>query len=612
MSNKGVEEQVLRIMDSAGSLVSGDSDWEEALLRGGANYIAGTDIFELSYAIQLLRYPVRVEEFLFGADYLGKARDEIYPEVLRELIDINNPQGLRIVNPYTQGVFTGGIGSAKSTTALYTVAYQLYVLSCFRNPHLTFNLDRASEIVWIFQSINGGVANVDYTRFYTMLAASPYFRYVFPFNPRLKSEMHFPHRIEIKPIGADGGTIGQNVVGGLIDELNFMAVTQNSRKSIDGGAYNQALTIYNSVARRRKTRFQTGGRAPGILCLVSSKRYPGEFTDMILEDAKTDPSIYVYDKRVWDIKPPGSFSPLKFPVFVGDASRKAKVLEPEETKGIEPHLLVWVPDDFRKEFKDDLTGSLRDIAGVGTISRYPFFSNTDAVGQSFAGGTSILNTEESDFYTTAVSIITDNIKRLDCPRWVHVDLGVTSDAAGVSCGYVSGFEECEGGIGAMPIVTYDFTLRVPPPPNGEIDFSKIRRLITLCRQVGVPIKWVSFDSYQSRDSIQMLRKAGFSTGLISMDRSSDPYAFTKTAMYDGRVKHPPHAHARKEFAALEKDPKTGKIDHPAQGSKDCSDAIAGVLHGLTLRREVWSQYNIQFNAALAKIREADVKEETNG
>ena len=52
---------------------------------------------------------------------------------------------------------------------------------------------------------------------------------------------------------------------------------------------------------------------------------------------------------------------------------------------------------------------------------------------------------------------------------------------------------------------------------------------------------------------------------------------------------------------LEKDPKTGKIDHPPKGSKDCSDAIAGVVYGLTYRRELWVRHNVPLTEIPASL-----------
>ncbi len=71
-----------------------------------------------------------------------------------------------------------------------------------------------------------------------------------------------------------------------MDEVNFMEVTEQSQKAADGGEYNQAIALYDSLSRRRKSRFMKKGKLPGVFCLVSSKRYPGQFTDIKTEEAK--------------------------------------------------------------------------------------------------------------------------------------------------------------------------------------------------------------------------------------------------------------------------------------------------------------------------------------
>jgi hypothetical protein len=104
---------------------------------------------------------------------------------------------------------------------------------------------------------------------------------------------------------------------------------------------------------------------------------------------------------------------------------------------------------------------------------------------------------------------------------------------------------------------------------------------------------VTFDQFQSTDSQQILRQWGLSTGHQSIDEvPCRPYDFTKAAMYDERIMIPTHKKLQTEIVMLEKDSKTGKIDHPPTGSKDCSDALAGVVYGLTMRREMWAHYRI--------------------
>lgn len=504
-------------------------------------------------------------------------------------------------------VFITG-NSAKTTTALYTTAYQLYVMSCFTDPHRSFGMDSTSEITFIFQSSHGSLAqSVDYGRFREICEQSRVFTHTFPFVKHIRSELRFPSRIQVKPIDSDTGSIGQNVIGGVIDELNFMANIQNSKRSIDGGVYNQALVIYNSIARRRMSRFMSGNHMPGILCLVSSKRYPGEFTDIKLAEAKKNPNIFVYDKRVWDVKPKGTYGDARFRVFHGDMLRKARVLDAsEKSEDFPAHLITEVPEEFRPTFDDDLIGAMRDIAGISTIARYPFIQNVEKISKAFSKVQGVLSHQTTNFVSPKLDFFPSRITNSSQPRWAHIDLGLTGDAAGLAIGHVRGFVKTQSqpdlhmgeakGAEVMPHIVIDCLLRIVAPPNDEIQFYKVRDLLYLLRDNGMNIKWVTFDSYQSVDSIQLLRQRGFITGKTSMDTSDDPYHYVRGALYDGRLDMPTHDHCLTELRSLEKDMKTGKIDHPPNGTKDVSDALAGVVWGLTNRREIWNAFQIPINS----------------
>lgn len=597
------EELLAAVRSIVPSIRKIDQDWAEALTRATLEFETGVNTYELPKLLQLARYPVGVETFLFDSMYLGKKRDEIYPEVLEELKRINNPKGYRIVNLYPEALFTGGIGSAKSTSALYTMAYQLYVLSCFTNPHEAFAMDSSSEILFVFMSKEEYLAQtVDYERFSAMVRSSPYFINVFPYNPRVKKRLEFPHRIEVKAVGLADAALGQNVFGALIDEINFMDMVENSKRTRDGGVYDEAAKVYAGMSRRRKSRFQSGGNTPGILCLVSSKQYPGEFTDKKLEEALTDPSIYVYDKCVWDIKPKGTYLDQWFYVYYGDGYTKPRILADSEDHNIE-HVKA-VPVEFRKEFEDDLIGSLRDIAGVSVLSKFPYIPSVQHIVKSFTRK-SILSVYETTL-ETAVEVNLKGINKTE-DRWVHIDLGVTSDAAGVSCGYVDSFKKTSDSL-MLPSITMDFSLRVVPPKNDEIKFYRIRDIIIKLRAAGLPIKWVSFDSYQSVDSIQLLRQKGFIAGMVSMDKTINPYAVTKTAIMEGLLDGNDHEKAMREFMALEYIASKQKVDHPPHGSKDVSDSISGVVYGLTTRREIWVKHGVPIIGSISKMNEVNVKE----
>ena len=231
-----------------------------------------------------------------------------------------------------------------------------------------------------------------------------------------------------------------------------------------------------------------------------------------------------------------------------------------------------VPDEFRSEFTRDILSAIRDIAGSATFALHPFIVNTEAVAKAFGVRQSVLSTQETDFVARP-SIYPTRILRPEEPRLAHVDLGLTGDSAGVAVGWVEGFAKVarsDNTFEMMPVINLDLILEVKPPQGGEIEFENIRTLFYKLREVGMNLKWISFDTFQSADSIQLLRQKGFTTGTYSMDTTSIPYDFTKSAFYDGRIKAPVHDKALSEMMRLERNPQSGLIDHPPNFSKDCS------------------------------------------
>lgn len=539
--------------------------------------------------------PVDVKTFIESPLLLNMG-DEVYDKIKDEIEQICSGK-------YVEAIFTGGIGSGKTTAALIVTAYGLYELSCMANPQKTFGLARSSEISFVFQAINKDRSKeVSYSRFREMIDDSPYFETVFPYDRELKSEMKFPQNIRAKPVSGDPkAAIGENVIGGVVDEINFMEKTEKSKQSADGGTFDQAKAIYDSIARRRESRFMIGGVLYGMLCCVSSKRYPGEFTDQKIEESKTNPAIYIYDKRVWEVKPDSASGSWMY-LFTGTLSEMPRILDPEEVRDFmetRPQLVMAIPEEHRKNFDQDLLGAVRDIAGVSTLAQHPFIVHADKVAACFGKVPSVLSRTTANLTTETVEFFPKRVENKDMPRWAHIDLGLTGDSAGVAVGHCPGFKRVErfDSVEVMPRIRYDFVLEVPPPRNGEIEFEMIRRLLYNVRAAGLPIKWVSFDSFQSRDSIQIMAHKGFKTGLSSMDSTSLPYDVLKQAFYDSRVEMHTHEKAQMEIVRLEQDPVTGKIDHPPDWSKDCADAMAGVAYGLTMRKQIWSMHGVSLREA---------------
>lgn len=501
---------------------------------------------------------------------------------------------------YVEGVLTGGIGCSKSTVAILGSLYTTYQLSLMWSPQQTFGLLASDEVVLAFQSITSTLAKaVDFARFKEHIAQSAYFQTHFKPNPKIISELQFPNRIVARAFsGAESAAISQNIFGGILDECNFMAVVENSKQALEGGVYDQAQALYNAIRRRRDSRFDILGQLPGMLFLVSSKRYPGEFTDRKMEEARKEVAargvskIFVYDKKIWEVQP-HKFCGEKFDVFVGDEIRAPRIMEAGEVLPEEDaHLLLQVPIERRDDFEIDILSALRDIGGVSTNALNPFILATHKIAEGFGKHPSCLSNEVCDFNAHKIKVLPKLFVNPDEPRFVHLDLAKRHDSAGVACGFVPQFVQRGRGVEVefLPQIQFDFILEVKAPRGGEIQFENIRSLLYVLRDEGLNIRWVTADSYQSTDTLQILGKKGFITGEQSCDITADPYNVIKAAILDGRLSAPQHERARKELVSLEQDGATGKIDHPPHGSKDCSDAMAGVAFGLFNRREIWARH----------------------
>jgi hypothetical protein len=570
--------------------------------------------------------PVGPREFMESPRYLNKpvsavSGDSLWPENAEEYVRMNS-------GDFEEAVLTGGIGTGKTSVALFGTAYQLYRLLILRSPHRLFGLMSSDEIIMIFQSVNATKAKgLDYRRFRNLVGQAPFFKGTrYDFDRGLESTMVFRNHLVVKPVNAeDTAIIGENVIGGIMDEVNFLDVVEESKRSLrmtGETTFDQAMQNYRAIIRRRESRFMdVKGTLPGMLYLVSSRQYPGEFTDKRIAERDEEltrfgrSKTYVYDRRRWEVDPKLMSNQEWFDVFVGDEARKPRIMGPgDELSEEDEKLRLRVPEVYRRGFEKDMLGMLRDVGGVSTLALHPFITDREGVDAAFGSVQSVLSATDCDFTSTKVKIFPGRFRHVNdpvFPRAVHIDLAISGDSAGVSCGCVPEFTYIDRGHGSevetLPVVEFDFTLEVRPPRGGEILIYRIRELLYKLRDLGLPIRWVSLDSFQSRDTLQVLRKQNFTTGLLSVDADMGPYTHLKSAILDGRLRVPRHDKAKMELLTLEWNLKKKTVDHRPNGSKDVSDSMAGVVHTLTTRRMVWAQHGVlgRIPRSLAMAREEE-------
>lgn len=549
--------------------------------------------------------PVDIDTFIEDPYYVGshtKNGESIYPKWREVLRDVHNsPVYVREV------ILTGAIGTGKTSIAVLSMVYDIYRLSCLRDPQAFYNLVRRSVIAFgLYNVFKYKVGTTSYPIFKEYVDSSPYFRSQFERDPNRENSLRFPGNVIVLSGSTEVSSLGDNLYSVLIDEANFM---KGGTAAADGSPIDQATSLYQSTLRRMESRFAL----PGRLYLVSSKKHQSSYTTQHIKEVRGRQDVYVADFPFWEVKPKSHYYGFEgtFKVLVGSSMAQSRILDGSEPVPKDA-TIVTVPEKHRDAFAMDVEAALRDIAGVETYGTMPLISNRERIATAFD------KNRKHPFTTTTLKIgiemeetVEDFLRHGDllevkesryrpllnpaAPRFIHVDLALKGDCAGFAMGHVSGKREvkrlrADGSayVTTAPIITIDLMLQVKAPVGSEIDISKIRAFPAALTQYGYSIHKISFDGWQSADAIQILKKEGYSVSLLSVDRTDEAYTYLRQSHMEDRIRLYYFEPYLNEIINLIWYRDKKKVDHPdkmttasgamVRGSKDVTDAVAGVVY----------------------------------
>ena len=496
-------------------------------------------------------------------------------------------------------------------------ARMVYEVSCLRNPQLTYGLAEGSQIVFLNVATNFTTAKeVVFQYVKNFIDRSPYFQKVFPLDKHLEKELRFPHNVRIAPVAStQGGILGQNMFGGCIDEANFLYKSARSvRAKSTNDIYDHAEVLYNAMIRRMRSRFMQHGKLPGILLIVSSSLYPDDFTERRIQQAIANNEKRVFHRRYsqWEPKPRHYYSGERFLLSLGNATLRPRIIHQPNEEGYDPELddvkaledqgikVIEVPIEHKIEFQRDIDMAIRDVAGYPTLATTPFFRDRASIERAVQRG--IEKGLKHPFGNLSVTMLEDEMwiqehldfTKAELPHFAHVDLALSGDAGGLSVVRLDGIEERKDvsidpatgqeveTIEYVPRLTAVLMLRIQAPDGGEIDIKKVRGILLKLIDWGFYLHTVSYDQYQSAESIQQLQQLNVNAVKLSVDRGFDPYNSLKEAFYEDRIDIYPHHYLQHELISLERDVEKKKIDHPPKGSKDVADSLAGAVWHATV------------------------------
>jgi len=553
--------------------------------------LAGTS----SYEPVQVREIVPVEEWVESSYYAGPVC-RMYDFWKEKIVEVFK-KGINEV------IVIGSIGGGKTTFANALLMRKLYELSCYKNPEALFKLLVGTRIAFMYFTVTlKQAAWTGFAMLRDMLDATPYFRNECPRDREVNSEIRFP-RTSVYTGSEFTHQLGLALLGAVLDEANFLRAKDPLEK---------ARTLYTAIIERRKSRFVVDGKDRGLSVLVSSAEELSSFVEERIRKVSGASDVLVVSVVGYELKR-HHYSSDSFVVFVGTEFCRPKVVDTIEdlvevlgwfkvskdvleevrkfpVKYSVKHVIPVeyrayfkeVPIDFRRAFEEDIYRALRDVLGVSMGGENKLFRSMLAYDEAIVEKPrlfkdDVVQLSSKDEVRLQDMFRLDLVVDRDVPRYIHVDLGIKGSRTGMACAKVVGIKKTD--LGDLPVVEVEWMVGIEPNRryvDDEVPLWKVREFLIWLRDSGVNVVKVTFDSFQSVDMIQLLQRRGFQVEKLSVDKTDEAYRNLVTLYLERRIKHVENVVYRRELFALEWDGK--KVDHPAGGSKDVADAVAGAVY----------------------------------
>jgi hypothetical protein len=502
-----------------------------------------SDFTRLLRKDELVEEPVPIEVFVQDKRYLGlPPLSPIQLEIVRHSTQIYKKHTLQNLmgeeagenwyNDYTDNevICMLGKGSGKDHCARISIAYTSYLLHCLNDPINYYGKAKGVYIDLLNLAVNAQQAQrVFFEPLKNLLLSSPYFNEV-GFEPRVSEIFFFSRPVRCFSGHSESeGWEGYEVLTVILDEISAFKTDSELRGELRSKG--SASAIYNMSKLSVMSRFPEVGK----VILLSFPRYKGDFIQQRFNSAatKNEPKTWTVKAATWEVNP----------------TIKRSDLESEYIRN---------PIEARARFECE-PPNMDDA----------FFRDADLVRKAFHHGEDPVDQEDGTFKKWFNG--TDSKT-----RFMHVDLSLKRDRTGLALVHSGGFREIKTSMGVehLPVVNVDLIHSWEAKPGAEINFSSVRQMIVdLCRKFDVAK--VTFDRWQSIEMVQSLRAQGINADFHSVKKTD--YDTLLTSIYDGRLRGYWNEILVEEELLKLRLFGNNKIDHPATGSKDLADALAGAV-----------------------------------
>jgi hypothetical protein len=519
--------------------------------------------------------PVDIKTFVESPEYLSTekqyslsdyqyqmvaAMTQIYKfETLVHLMGIREARK-RWEETYGEVIMQLGKGSGKDFTATVAVAYIAYLCLCLKNPTKYYN-NASIDIINI--AINADQAQrVFFKNFMELIKNCAWFTY--DKYEAKRDSVEFVKNVNVYSGHSEREAYeGYNTMVIILDEISGFALESTSGNV----RAKTAPEIYEWARGSVDSRFAEFGK----VCLLSFPRFNHDYIQQKYDNA-------ILEKETLD----RSATVMLRPELGPDAEGNLLRIDWEEDHIIryaEPR--IWALK--RPSWEVNPTKDLQTDYGLAFFRNY-----SDALGR-FACMPSD-NTEDSfiknkqailDAFIANNGVNDEGIflpnfrPREGTDYFIHVDLSKVHDRCAIAMAHVDKWvTHSEGALtDVYPSVRVDVVRWWKPSQFEPMDYKRVVDFNLALRRRGFNLKLVTFDRWNSHDTMNTLSQQHIETDMLSV--ANKHYDDFLSTLYDERLIGPNIPELIDELRELRyiKD----KIDHPRAGYKDLSDAVAGAV-----------------------------------
>jgi hypothetical protein len=532
--------------------------------------------------------PVEIEEFVTSEEFLDLPPLSHYQyQIVRAASQIYRKETLIALYGRAQGekrwdetctevILQLGKGSGKDFTSTIAVCYIVYLLLCLKDPSHYYGRPRNDAIDIINIAINADQAkNVFFKGLREKVEHCPWFRGKYS-DPGGGNKLEFDKNITVYSGHSQREAFeGLNLLVAILDEISGFALESNTGNDLA----DTADATYQMYRASVDSRFNLGK-----VILLSFPRFRGDYIQQRyggFDDpdkgimgavAEKETVLRTHTFKLHEDLPDG-IEGNEFTIeweedhilrysFEGLFALRRPTWEVNPTKTIE---------DFKRAFYTNKADALGRFACMPSDSTDDtLFKNKQAIEESFVSQNGV---DQDGIFAANFQANPEK------EYFVHVDLSKVHDRCAIAMAHVDKWIAHEGDkFGDLyPVVRVDAIRWWKPSKDNPMDYKEVIDFIIALRRRGFKIKLVTFDRWNSHDTMNALNTQNIETEMLSV--KTEHYDDFLNIVYDGRLIGPRIDELITELRELRRFMKGEKVvvDHPRSGYKDLSDAVCGAI-----------------------------------